>query len=78
MPLFEQFLPPQAAAPWLDRAVAAVLMLRRRLKALALSSLLFGAGLAIQFERLAGSGTARSCWCGGWSYCSRSASSISA
>lgn len=54
--IFEQFLFPQPDASPIDSAVKTVLMLAVDLKALALFSLLFGAGLAIQFERLAGSG----------------------
>jgi uncharacterized protein len=53
VPLFEQFLPPSAAVPWLDRAVAAVLQSAVEFKAFSLFALLFGLGLAIQFERLA-------------------------
>jgi uncharacterized protein len=51
--IFERFLPQQPYASLLDRAVDTILMLAVDLKALALFSLLFGAGLAIQFERLA-------------------------
>jgi uncharacterized protein len=53
--IFEQFLPAwqQHASGPLDRAVEAVLMRAVDLKAFALFSLLFGAGLAIQFEHLA-------------------------
>src|SRR6476620_6422722 len=52
--MFERFLfpKPPAASP-IDSAVETILMLAVDLKALALFSLLFGAGLAIQFERLA-------------------------
>ena len=54
--IFEQFLSrrPTTASP-IDHAVETILMLAVELKALALFSLLFGAGLAIQFERLANS-----------------------
>jgi uncharacterized protein len=52
--IFAQFLPNTAPAGALDRAVQAVLTLAVDFKALALFSLLFGVGLAIQFERLAG------------------------
>jgi uncharacterized protein len=51
--IFEQFLPPAATAATLDRAVLAFLMAAIEMKAFALFSLLFGIGLAIQFERLA-------------------------
>jgi uncharacterized protein len=51
--IFAQFLP-NAEPGLLDRAVAAVLKVAVDFKALALFSLLFGVGLAIQFERLAG------------------------
>jgi uncharacterized protein len=50
--IFEQFLPPGQPAPPLDQAVETVLMLAVDMKAFALFSLLFGVGLAIQFERL--------------------------
>src|SRR2546430_16051669 len=49
--IFEQFLPPDGAEP--DRALKLILAAAIELKALALFSLLFGAGLAIQFDRLA-------------------------
>jgi uncharacterized protein len=51
--IFERFLPQTPLASPIDRAVDTILMLAVDLKALALFSLLFGAGLAIQFERLA-------------------------
>jgi uncharacterized protein len=51
--IFERFLFPKPDASPIDRAVETILMLAVDLKALALFSLLFGAGLAIQFERLA-------------------------
>jgi uncharacterized protein len=54
--IFERFLFPKPALSPVDGAVETVLMLAVDLKALALFSLLFGAGLAIQFERLAKSG----------------------
>ena len=54
VPLFEQFLPPSGSIPPLDRAVAAFLSAAVEFKAFALFSFLFGVGLAIQFERLAG------------------------
>ncbi len=53
--IFEQLLPSKPAASPIDRAVETILMLAVDMKAFALFSLLFGAGLAIQFERLAGS-----------------------
>jgi uncharacterized protein len=52
--IFAQFLPNAEPARQLDRAVDAVLTVAVDFKALALFSLLFGVGLAIQFERLAG------------------------
>jgi uncharacterized protein len=52
--IFAQFLPNAEPAGALDRAVDAVLKVAVDFKALALFSLLFGVGLAIQFERLAG------------------------
>ena len=51
--IFEQFLTVGQPASPLDRAVEAFLMLAVDMKAFALFSLLFGTGLAIQFERLA-------------------------
>jgi uncharacterized protein len=51
--IFERFLSQKPVASPVDRAVDTILMLAVDLKALALFSLLFGAGLAIQFERLA-------------------------
>ncbi|MET0678550.1 MAG: DUF418 domain-containing protein [Bradyrhizobium sp.] len=51
--IFEQFLPPAATTSALDRNVQALLSAAIELKAFALFSLLFGIGLAIQFERLA-------------------------
>jgi uncharacterized protein len=52
---FERFLFPKAPLSPIDSVVETILMLFVDLKALALFSLLFGAGLAIQFERLASS-----------------------
>ncbi|WP_439402790.1 DUF418 domain-containing protein [Bradyrhizobium sp. DASA03068] len=52
--IFASFLLDAEPASPLDRAVAAVLRVAVDSKALALFSLLFGVGLAIQFERLAG------------------------
>jgi uncharacterized protein len=51
--LFAQFLPASAGGTWLDRAVENTVSVGMELKAFALFSLLFGVGLAIQFERLA-------------------------
>ncbi len=51
--LFSQFLPPREVVSPLDRMIATFLDAAIELKAFALFSLLFGAGLAIQFERLA-------------------------
>jgi uncharacterized protein len=50
--IFAQFLPSDEPAGVLDRAVSATLTVAVDFKALALFSLLFGVGLAIQFERL--------------------------
>lgn len=50
--LFQQFLPTMEGSR-LDRMVDAVVSIGMELKAFALFSLLFGIGLAIQFERLA-------------------------
>jgi uncharacterized protein len=54
--IFEQFLSRKPTASPIDIVVEAILTLAVETKALALFSLLFGAGLAIQFERLATSG----------------------
>jgi uncharacterized protein len=51
--IFERFLPQNVLASPIDSVVETILMLAVDLKALALFSLLFGTGLAIQFERLA-------------------------
>jgi uncharacterized protein len=51
--IFEQFLPDTGKTPFIDRALKDVLATAVELKAFALFSLLFGAGLAIQFDRLA-------------------------
>jgi uncharacterized protein len=51
--IFEQFLFRRPAASTIDHAVETILLLAADMKAFALFSLLFGAGLAIQFERLA-------------------------
>ena len=53
--IFEQFLARKPPASPLDDAIETILTQAVELKALALFSLLFGAGLAIQFERLADS-----------------------
>src|SRR5256885_11647703 len=50
--IFEQFLADKHPSSPLDRVVETILTLAIDLKAFALFSLLFGAGLAIQFERL--------------------------
>src|SRR3954454_5197622 len=50
--MFEQFLPGRQATAPFDRAVETVLMLAVDMKAFALFSLLFGVGLAIQYEHL--------------------------
>lgn len=50
--IFEQFLGPRTLASPLDRAIDTILTQAVELKAFALFSLLFGAGLAIQFDRL--------------------------
>ncbi|WP_046971777.1 DUF418 domain-containing protein [Dyella japonica] len=51
--IFQQFLPAATDGSWLDHAVQAMVSIGMELKAFALFSLLFGVGLAIQFERLA-------------------------
>lgn len=51
--IFEQFLPPSKTTSPLDHAVEVFLDQFVSLKAFALFSLLFGVGLAIQFDRLA-------------------------
>jgi uncharacterized protein len=51
--IFEQFLPAGNNIDLIDRALKAILSAAVELKAFALFSLLFGAGLAIQFDRLA-------------------------
>jgi uncharacterized protein len=52
--IFAQFLPPPSTDSTLDRALNSFLAAAVELKALALFSFLFGVGLAIQFDRLAG------------------------
>jgi uncharacterized protein len=54
--IFAQFLPMPAAPGWLDRAVVRFVQAGLELKAFALFSFLFGLGLAMQFERLSGTG----------------------
>ncbi|MEH2488146.1 DUF418 domain-containing protein [Bradyrhizobium sp. AZCC 2230] len=51
--IFDQFLGPKMLASPIDRAIETILTQAVELKAFALFSLLFGAGLAIQFDRLA-------------------------
>src|SRR4051812_13597025 len=53
--IFAQFLGPKALASPVDRVIETILTQAVELKAFALFSLLFGAGLAIQFDRLANS-----------------------
>ena len=50
--IFEQFLPAGLDGTWLDRALYSILMAGIDLKAFALFSLLFGVGLAIQYDHL--------------------------
>ncbi|MEA2820231.1 MAG: uncharacterized protein QOJ86_2235 [Bradyrhizobium sp.] len=51
--IFEQFLPASGSLPAIDRALKQLLAVAVEMKAFALFSLLFGAGLAMQFDRLA-------------------------
>jgi uncharacterized protein len=51
--IFEQFLPPAGTEAAVDRTLKLFLAAAVELKAFALFSLLFGVGLAIQFDRLA-------------------------
>jgi uncharacterized protein len=53
--IFERFLPGPIDGTWLDRALYSVLMIGIDLKAFALFSLLFGVGLAIQYDHLSAS-----------------------
>src|SRR6266581_4675027 len=53
--IFEQFVGQISVGSSLDHTIERFLMLAVELKAFALFSILFGVGLAIQFERLAGS-----------------------
>ena len=55
--IFQQFLPDLAQGTSADRAVESFVSLALESKAFSLFSLLFGLGLAIQFERLARSGS---------------------
>src|SRR4051812_50192185 len=50
--IFEQFLPARLDGTWLDRSLYWILMAAVDLKAFALFSLLFGVGLAIQYDHL--------------------------
>ena len=50
--IFERFLPDRLDGTWLDRALYSILMVGIDLKAFALFSLLFGVGLAIQYDHL--------------------------
>jgi uncharacterized protein len=51
--IFEQFLPASGSLPAIDRALKQLLAIAVEMKAFALFSLLFGIGLAMQFDRLA-------------------------
>jgi uncharacterized protein len=53
--IFEQFLPARIDGTWLDRELHSILTIGIDLKAFALFSLLFGVGLAIQFDHLSAS-----------------------
>ena len=50
--IFERFLPDGGDGTWLDRKLYSILMVGFDLKAFALFSLLFGVGLAIQYDHL--------------------------
>lgn len=50
--IFERFLPDGIDGTWLDRTLYSILMVGIDLKAFALFSLLFGVGLAIQYDHL--------------------------
>jgi uncharacterized protein len=52
--IFQQFLVDRVDGPWYDRALHAILSFGVDMKALALFSMLFGVGLAIQFDHLSG------------------------
>jgi len=69
--IFEQFLPARSDGTWLDRVLHSILMIGIDLKAFALFSLLFGVGLAIQYDHLSGVTAVLHCWFDGWrSFCS--------
>ena len=69
--IFERFLPARVDGTWLDRALYSILMAGIDLKAFALFSLLFGVGLAIQYDHLSAGSRLLHCWSGGWrSLCS--------
>src|SRR5882672_6138949 len=53
--IFERFLPTPMDGAWFDRALHSSLMIGIDLKAFALFSLLFGVGLAIQYDHLSAS-----------------------
>src|SRR5476649_1314526 len=53
--IFERFLPDGGDGTGLDRALYSILMVGIDLKAFALFSLLFGVGLAIQYDHLSAS-----------------------
>jgi uncharacterized protein len=53
--IFQQFLPSASTASWVDQAVEVFLAQAIHSKAFVLFSLLFGVGLAIQYDRLADS-----------------------
>jgi uncharacterized protein len=53
--IFERFLPDGLDGTWLDRTLYSILMVGIDLKAFALFSLLFGVGLAIQYDHLSAS-----------------------
>src|SRR3954464_6809195 len=50
--IFEQFLQARVDGTWLDRVVHSMLLIGIDMKAWALFSLLFGVGLAIQYDHL--------------------------
>ena len=50
--IFEQFLPARIYGTWIDRLVHSILLIGIDMKAWTLFSLLFGVGLAIQYDRL--------------------------
>ena len=53
--IFERFLPDGLDGTWFDRTLYSILMIGIDLKAFALFSLLFGVGLAIQYDHLSAS-----------------------